>query len=134
MKTWLDTNVVLRYLLDDDAEQSARVRALFDDAYRTGDVLVVAPIVMLELVFILEGRSCGYEVDQVYDALTRLAREPVVEVHDEHILFEALRDHRDHGVDFADAVLMATARLRAEPVCTFDRRHFDRLEGEWREP
>ena len=49
----LDTNVLVRWLVNDDAAQCARVARLFDDAIGQGVRLFVTTTVMLELEWVL---------------------------------------------------------------------------------
>ena len=54
----LDTNVLVRWILDDDEKQAARVQILFEEA-RAGQAALFVPItVMLELEWVLQiGRA-----------------------------------------------------------------------------
>jgi predicted nucleic-acid-binding protein len=117
--TGLDTNVLVRYVMQDDAKQAARatkvVEALTDEA--PGFVSLVS---LVEFVWVLE---TSYEVPRagVAQSLTALlaARELVVDRVDE--VRAALRAYRESSADFADALI---ARIGAEAGCsetvTFD--------------
>ena len=50
----LDTNVLVRYLVEDDAEQSARAARLIEGAADQGDAMFVAHIVVCEVVWVLQ--------------------------------------------------------------------------------
>jgi predicted nucleic acid-binding protein len=75
---WLDTNVILRYLLGDHPDQSRRARVLIESAERGERVLRLSAHVLWETVFILE--SQGYTRAHIADVLARLAAIPGIEV------------------------------------------------------
>ena len=52
----LDTNVLMRWLVDDDAAQNARVQKLFDSIRADHGTLFVPSTVMLELEWVLRSR------------------------------------------------------------------------------
>lgn len=133
-ESWLDTNVILRYLLGDHPEQSARSRALIAGAAGRDERLKVAPLTVAELVYVLEGSDYRYSSADVYAAMVAFSREPAVHLEQGDEVVQALADYRDHGVDFVDALLMALARRRGERVWTFNVKHFQRLDGDWAEP
>ena len=55
----LDTNVLVRYLVEDDAKQTALATALIDRAITAGDALFISHIVVCETVWVL---SVSYRV------------------------------------------------------------------------
>jgi predicted nucleic acid-binding protein len=57
----LDTNVLVRWLVEDDSKQIARVQALFESARATQTMLFVPSMVILELERVLRSR---YEFDK----------------------------------------------------------------------
>lgn len=132
MDTWLDANVILRYLLDDHPQHSPRARRLIAQADPQALTLKVSPHILAEVVYILEHHA--YDRGRVASALIRFFRVPGVRVVEAGPVMEALLDYRERRVDFADALLMALARSRGEKVWTFNRRDFARLAGTWEEP
>ncbi|HLF92254.1 MAG TPA: PIN domain-containing protein, partial [Planctomycetota bacterium] len=59
--TALDTNVLVRFLVEDDPKQSARAAALVKRAVRDQDPLFLSQIVVCETVWVLE---TAYEFDR----------------------------------------------------------------------
>lgn len=129
---WLDSNVILRYLLNDHQEHSPRARNLIKDAQGGKNKLKVALHIVAEVVYVLEGTGYGHA--EICSALLRFSRIVGIAFEDETAVVEALMDYRDNNVDFADALLMALARARSEKVWTFNRKHFKHLQGDWQEP
>jgi predicted nucleic-acid-binding protein len=108
----IDTNVLVRLVAADDAEQAARARALF-----AAEHVFVAKTVLLETEWVLRSR---YDGDQatIHDAFTRLFGLSNVSIEDRDAVLRALALYAD-GVDFADALHLVSSVRSAEFV-TFD--------------
>lgn len=123
----LDTNVIVRYLVRDDAEQAAAARILLEGLTpdRPG---FVCREVAIEVVWVLE-RAYRFARDQIVDVLLEL-------VATDSLVFEAADDvastafrYGQRGAGFADLMILAAAeRAGASPLYTFDRR-LARLDG-----
>jgi predicted nucleic-acid-binding protein len=109
----VDTNVLVRYLVEDDVAQTDRAEAVL----RSGAVLV-PNTVLLETAWVLRS---GYRFDRaaIADGITRLLGLPGVEVEDRAIAVQALAWYAQR-LDFADALHLASCG-RAEAFATFDR-------------
>ncbi|MCL4514119.1 MAG: PIN domain-containing protein [Firmicutes bacterium] len=132
MAGWLDTNVLLRFFLNDHPTQSPRARMLIAAAEKGFVVLKVPSHVTCEVVYILESK--GYGAADVANVLRSFSLIDGIEFAESQAIFEALIDYRDHKVDFADALTAALARNTGEKVWTFDAKHFKRLNVIWAEP
>ena len=71
----LDTNVLVRFLVNDDAEQAAAAKNLLRRVEAAGDQLLVVTPVVLELIWVLEAvYDCKRaEILDALDNLTNLA-------------------------------------------------------------
>lgn len=67
----LDTNVLVRYVVEDDAAQLAAARRLIRRCIEAGEALCVPVIVALEVEWVLRA-SFGYAKDDVLGALSSL--------------------------------------------------------------
>ena len=117
----IDTNVVVRYLTDDEPSQSARARAAID----AGDIFV-STTVLLESEWVLRS-AYGFSSQQVAAGLRGLAGLPTVTVESPTLLAEALKGV-ENGMDFADALHLGSA-ARCEALLTFDQRFIGAAEG-----
>ena len=108
----IDTNVVLRFLLDDDAEQSRAAETIV----RAG--VFVPATVLLETGWVLSARY-GFDRERLAAALAAFLDVPTVSVADEPGIRRAIEHHRA-GADFADAIHLAAAG-GSEAFVTFDR-------------
>ena len=117
----LDTNVLVRFLVNDDRAQAEAARALLGrlTPERPG---FVCREVAVEVVWVLE-RAYGLSRDRITTALEEL-------VSADSLLFEAGDDviraaygYRGGGAGFADRMIAAAARRSgAVALYTFDRR------------
>ena len=117
----LDTNVLVRYLREDDEAQAARAAALVDSAIERGEALFVSHIVLCALVWVL---TAGYRLSkaEVLATVRSLvsAAELVIEEADE--VRRALARHEAGKGDFADYLIGGRAVARGcQRVATFDR-------------
>ena len=116
----LDTNVLLRLILADDAVQHRLAVEVFETLTpaRPGFVTFVS---MLELTWTLRS-GYGFTTAQVLDTVENLLTSAQLEFDDGESMWTALLEARA-GADFADGLLVQTARLYGcESVVTFDRR------------
>lgn len=109
----LDTNLLLRYLLNDDAAQARRARRLLENA----PLVTVTPTIVLELVWVLECSDCTRA--EVVGALRHVLGLPNMRLPDEAALFRALQWF-EQGLDFADALHLALSPAAAT-LMTFDK-------------
>ncbi len=119
--TGLDTNVVVRYLVQDDAAQSAIATRLFEKSLSQDDPGFVSAIVLCEIAWVL-AESYGASGERIAAAMEGLlaAKQIVVETPD--VARKALRQWKESGADFADALIGAIAHVHgAEKTVTFDR-------------
>ena len=130
--TALDTNVLVRYFVGDDAAQAEAARALVA-AMTPEDPGFVCREVMLELAWVLE-RSYGFNRTTVADALMDLTASDSLVVEEADDVAVAAYRYRQGGADFSDLMILAAARRAgAGPLYTFDR-ELSRLAGAVRVP
>lgn len=125
--TALDTNVIVRYLVNDDPQQAEASRALLD-GLTPGNPGFICREVVLEVGWVLE-RAYRFTRMQVAEVLMDLtASDSLVVEHADDVAAAAYR-YRQSGVGFSDLMVLAAAeRARATPLYTFDRR-LARMEG-----
>ena len=110
----LDTNVVVRLLVDDDPAQTRRARALLETC-----TAFVTPTVLLETEWVLRG---AYDVGRaaIARSLRGLLGLRAVVIGDLQAVAQAL-DWFEAGLDFADALHLALS-AEARQFVTFDAR------------
>lgn len=125
--TSVDTNVIVRYLVGDDAEQAEAARRLID-GLTPGNPGLICREVAIEVAWVLE-RSYRFNRAQVADALMDLTASDSLTVEDSDDVALAAHQYRQGGADFSDLMILSAAkRAGATPLHTFDRR-LARMEG-----
>jgi predicted nucleic-acid-binding protein len=118
----LDTNVLIRYVVQDDEGQLAASRRLIRKCVADGQALFVPVTVALEFEWVLRS-SFGYAKDQVLEVLSSLFSAAELTFESEQALEVALHLYRNGAADFADCLHIALAGQAGEsPLWTFDRR------------
>jgi len=125
---FLNTNVILRHLLNDVPEQFPRAHALLmriesgDLRVRTTDTVVSETVFMLQRVY-------KKTPQEIRDVLVPLLELPGISLTGKPVIREAFRLYVDAKLPFADAYHAALmADLGLTEIYTFDR-HFDRCPG-----
>ncbi len=116
----IDTNVLLRYLLDDDVKQSKKASAVFAGF----DSILITDVVLVETIWILMGRKYKLNKESIITVINSLFEEPNVVFEDAQTVWRALCDYaRSKSVkaggkykqaDFADALILNKARYVAD--------------------
>jgi predicted nucleic-acid-binding protein len=125
----LDTNILVRWLTNDDVKQCVIVARLFDDAISKGVRLFVPVTVMLELEWVLRAKY-HYDRQSVMTALNALLDVTELEFQTEPALEQALWLFKQTGArDFADCLHIALVSQAGQgPLLTFDDRA-SKVEG-----
>ena len=116
----VDTNVIVRYLVGDDAEQANAARALLEQLTpeRPG---FICREVAVEVVWVLE-RAYRFTRVQIADVLVELIATDSIVVEAADDIARAAYNYRQGGVGFADLMILSAAeREGAVPLHTFDR-------------
>ena len=120
----LDTNVLARYYIDDDADPEAqKQRAAARRLIKSGQPLMVCKSVILELEWVMRGYY-SFVPTQVTSVLRHLLEQAHITVEDRTSVEQAL-SNCGAGLDFADALHHASYRSCAS-VASFDDRKFAR--------
>ena len=116
----LDTNVLVRYIMQDDARQSALATRLFESlsVESPGFVTLVS---VVELAWVLSS-AYGLDRDQVVQAFESLLRSKEITVERAEIVWKALRVFQSANADFADCLIeRAASAAGCDRTMTFDR-------------
>ncbi len=117
----LDTNVLVRYIVQDDAAQLAAAKRLISRFVSDGLTLFVPVTVVLELEWVLRF-SFEFAKDDVLRAMSSLLSAAELTFESERALEVALQLFREGSADFADCLHVALANQAGEqPLWTFDK-------------
>lgn len=110
----IDTNVIVRLLVNDDAAQYKEALKLFNEH----DVFI-ADTVILETEWVLRF-AYDFKADQIAGAFTKLLGLPNVHINHPSLVAQAITWHTQ-GLDFADAFHLANSQ-QCETFFTFDQK------------
>lgn len=118
MKTFLDTNILVRHLTGDPPAQARRATAFLA---ASGHELILADLILAEMVYVLESYY-SHPRGQIAEASRSLLALPSVAASDHELLLRAVELYEGKRLDFADAYVCAAAELSGfGVVASFDR-------------
>ena len=124
----LDTNILVRYLTQDDPIQSVKARDVIERQLTDENPGFVSIVAMVETVWVLE-RAYELTTLAIVRAVERILQTDVLVVENEQEVFTALIALKKGQGSFADAVIAALgARRGCSRTLTFDRKAL-RLPG-----
>jgi predicted nucleic-acid-binding protein len=118
----LDTNVLVRYLAQDDPIQSPKATQLIERRLTEADPGFVSVVTMVETVWVLD-RAYGLANKLIAAAIERILQTDVLAVESEQEVFIAMIALKEGRGSFADALVGALgAKAGCSHTLTFDRR------------
>jgi predicted nucleic-acid-binding protein len=117
----LDTNILARYLRDDDPLQSKRAAHFIQRAERQNEPLFVNHVVLCELVWILSA-VYGHEKHEIINMIEAVLLTGHFQLEDKSSIELALEDYKQSKADFADCLIGRRNRACGSvTTLTFDR-------------
>ena len=103
----LDTNVLVRYITQDDHIQSEQANVLFE-SFSTGSEAYVTVVSLIELVWVLSGCYASRKA-KINNVLENLLHTKYIIVQDAAIVWKALRNFKEGKADFPDCLIKHTS-------------------------
>jgi len=117
----LDTNVLLRFLLDDNRDQAATVERIFMEGRRSHEHLFITTPVLCEMVWTLKGQ--GQSKAQIVSILETFTKDGIFRLDQEREVIDALDSHRAGRASFADYLIGHLAQKSGcRDTVTFDKK------------
>ena len=118
----LDTNVVIRYLVQDDEKQSAAATRLIEKSLTTVAPGYINHISLCEIVWVLQ-RCYGVTNQQVREIIEGLLTTKQFNVENVEAAWKALRAFNASNADFCDALIgQVNIHSGCEYTVTFDKK------------
>ncbi len=105
----LDTNVVVRYLAQDDVRQAATLTRLIEGSLSAEARGFISIVTLAEVVWVMSS-SYGARWGSVADIVEGLLTAPQLMLERADILWRALKAYRESKADFSDAVIAELGR------------------------
>ncbi len=120
--TGLDTNILIRYLTQDDPVQSAKATDIFESRLTGNDQGFVNLVTMVETVWVLAS-IYGLSDQEIADAVERMLQADTLVIQNEQQVFFAMTVLRSGRGMFADALIAAVdAWAGCSRTLTFDKK------------
>jgi predicted nucleic-acid-binding protein len=119
-KYLLDTNVLLRFLLDDHAELSQAAAGLFQQAADGKCLLILTDLGVAEAVWVL---TSYYKLERqaVAESLAKMIVKAGIQCPTKESVLDALTRFKASKCDFSDCYLAAQASALGVAVASFDK-------------
>ncbi len=121
----VDTNVLLRYVLQDEPAQEAKTRRII----RGSAPVLVTDVVLVEALWTLKGPKYRASKEDLITVIEALFREPNIRFEDAPTVWRSLHDYRiaesvkvagkRKSADFADALIVNKARFVAQSASDY---------------
>ena len=120
----IDTNLLVRYLTEDDPSKANDVKRLLLKAAEGEVRLLIPSVVIAELVWVLQS-FYKLERSEIVPLINAIIHTHGVEVSDKSVVSNAIALYGDGTADFIDTWIVAFAKAaEVRVVYTFDRKHF----------
>jgi predicted nucleic-acid-binding protein len=117
----LDTNALIRLLIEDDEKQAEKVQNLVRLAEKKSLQILILPEVLIETVWVLESVYKTTRKDTAFFLETLLTTSPFT-VHDMPVIASAVRQYKKSG-EFSDMILIGKAKKHhANLFFSFDKK------------
>lgn len=128
-RAFVDTNLFIRYLTNDDPEKANRVARLLSEAESGKRLLVTSDLVITEIVWVLES-GYGLGRAEIAPLIRGILATPGLEVRGGDLVARAVGIYATHNVDFVDAHAAAVMEKEGiEEVYSYDKKHPSRIAG-----
>jgi predicted nucleic-acid-binding protein len=117
----IDTNILLRFLLQDDSEQAAKATRFINGECTSTDPGLINHIVLCELVWVLES-SYRFPRRRILNVLDDILRAEQLKIDQREEVRAAILEYQE-GADFPDSLIgIVNLRLGCDDTLTFDRK------------
>lgn len=118
----LDTNVLVRFLVNDDEKQAQQAHKLFKQIEANHSTLLVPSVVVLELIWVLES---AYKLSraEILEALDDLLLMPILQFEHTNAIKDMLLEAASINADLSDLLIAHCAKANGiQNIFTFDRK------------
>ncbi|MBT9438588.1 MAG: PIN domain-containing protein [Desulfobacterales bacterium] len=126
---FIDTNIFIRYLTNDDPVKADRVEKLLSEAAAGKIRLVTAEMVLAEVVWVLES-FYGLKNIEVGSMVKAILATPGLEVLNSALVEKALEYYLAHNIDFVDGYIAAVMdKHKISDIYSYDKKHLSRIKS-----
>ncbi len=128
-KCFVDTNLFIRYLTNDEPALADRVEKLLDNAAAGDAQLITTELVIAETVWVLES-SYKLKNREVAPLIRGILATPGLEVTNADQISKALMLYELQNIDFVDAsITVFMEKQGIADIYSYDKKHLARVKG-----
>ena len=117
----LDTNILVRYLTQDDPDQAALASRILEEELTDDDQGFIDLVVLVETVWVLR-RLYKASPEEIRETINDLLGSRSIVVENRHVVAQAIAISEKGAGDFADAIIAASAlHVCCRKIVSFDR-------------
>ena len=117
----LDTNVLIRYLTQDDPDQAAQATRILEEELTDDDPGFIGLVVLVETIWVLR-RLYKASPEEIRETVNDLLGSRSIIVENRHVVARAVATSEKNASDFADAIIAASALdAGCRKIVSFDR-------------
>ena len=121
MTTYLvDTNIILRFLVQDIPEQSTKAYKFFQTVKKNNEYIQIPHTILVEIVYHLI-HTYGIPRERVADTLISFLSHKWIKVTNKSAVLEALKIFKSSKIDLVDILLYTIATQSNKTLVSFDR-------------
>lgn len=127
--SFLDANIFIRYLNNDDPAKADRVEKLLDQAAAGEKQLLTTEMVIAEVVWVLES---FYKLDNhtIGPMVKAILATPGLEVVNGALVGKATEHYMEKNIDFIDGYIAAVMeRHKVSEIFSYDKKHLARIKN-----
>lgn len=117
-KRFVDANILLRYLLQDDRALYEETRHYIEDG--TDNSLILTPVIVAEVIYILLQKD--YSKQQIADTVQTVLTFSTIDAEDGEAVSAAMRLFAARSLDFADCYILERSVSRGLQLATQDKK------------
>lgn len=116
----LDTNIIIRFLVNDDKKQSEMVRSLFLKAEKENESFFICNPVILEVLYVLDS-VYEYQRSEILNAFESMLMMKILVFENPDALQHLLNFGRKTKIELEDLLIGIISKNGCETTLTFDR-------------
>jgi predicted nucleic-acid-binding protein len=124
----IDTNSLISFVTDRNAEQQQKIAPLFDSAANLKALILCHQYVLTEFIYVMD-RVYHVPKDEIGRMVADFVDMPGIEIIHEIDFNAVLSYWPDPLADFGDAVIASVGKVRKSAIVTFDRKFTNNLKA-----
>ncbi|PKL37188.1 MAG: VapC toxin family PIN domain ribonuclease [Spirochaetae bacterium HGW-Spirochaetae-1] len=118
----LDTNIIIRFLVNDDKKQGEAVKTLFLKTEKKGESFFITNTVLLETIYVLDS-VYEYERKEILNALELMSMMKIIIFENPDVVHHLINSGRKSKTELEDLLIGIIAKeYGCESTITFDKK------------